>query len=215
MTTKDAAAKTPRSPDAEERLLKAARKLFFEHGYESVSTEMLAAEAAMSKSTMYKLFSDKSELFRAMIIRESKRFQRRIEDVPADPEEIRNAIRGFGAALLELLEEPVIWRFEQIMIGQAERHPDIAALFYREAHLSARDNLAEMIAAAQREGLTDNRGDPARLADRLICLWKGDVHDRRQLGVACTGYGDLCAHVEEVMDIILRPNAETPPPENP
>lgn len=197
--------RTPRSPDAKERLVIAARKLFFRYGYEDVSTEMLAAEAGMSKTTMYKLFPHKSDIFSAVIAYESRRFRRPIDEMPSDRAGLKSAIHEFGFRLLELLADPEISRFEQLMIGQAHEHKAIAGRFYREAHAASYENLGQMIAVAQENGLTANRTDPQRLAMHLITLWKGDVHVHRQLGLRTEGYGDLAGHVDQCMDLVLGP----------
>ncbi|WP_029003604.1 TetR/AcrR family transcriptional regulator [Azorhizobium doebereinerae] len=56
--------------DADRRagILKAALRLFQAEGYAGTTTEMVAAEARISKQTLYRLFPSKAELFRALVI---------------------------------------------------------------------------------------------------------------------------------------------------
>ena len=122
--------RTPRSADSAERLLSAARDLFYANGVDAVSTDQLASAASMSKSTMYKLFPDKSAIFRAVIKREVLVFRRYFESVDSENASIRETISEFGCGLVNLLQDPKVNRFEQLMIGQAVEHPEIARTFF-------------------------------------------------------------------------------------
>ena len=120
---------TDKKQRPQQRLLAAARKLFFAHGYQGVSTDMLAREAGISKSTLYKLYADKPALFAAVINAESERFHVDETYLPEDRETCRSALIDFGLKLLELLSDPDIIRFEQLMLSQARDHPQTAELF--------------------------------------------------------------------------------------
>lgn len=49
-------------PDAQGRLLSAALELFAEHGYEATTTAQIAERAGLTKTTLFRLFSDKREI---------------------------------------------------------------------------------------------------------------------------------------------------------
>ncbi|GGF77933.1 TetR family transcriptional regulator [Azorhizobium oxalatiphilum] len=48
-------------------VLQVARTLFEEQGFAGTTTDMVAARARMSKQTLYRLFRNKAELFRALV----------------------------------------------------------------------------------------------------------------------------------------------------
>ena len=52
----------PRSPEADDAIFFAAKKLFFLNAYDDVSMQMIADEASVSKATLYRRWSKKSEL---------------------------------------------------------------------------------------------------------------------------------------------------------
>lgn len=52
----------PRSPDAGPALMAAARRLVGEHGYEAVTIGMIAADAGVSRQTLYRRWPSKAEL---------------------------------------------------------------------------------------------------------------------------------------------------------
>lgn len=58
----------PRSQAANESILLAAQQLFFQHPYSEVTMEMLAQKACVSKATLYRRWSNKSELAIALMI---------------------------------------------------------------------------------------------------------------------------------------------------
>jgi len=49
-------------PDAQGRLLRAALDLFAERGYEATTTAQIAERAGLTKTTLFRLFSDKREI---------------------------------------------------------------------------------------------------------------------------------------------------------
>src|SRR5215470_12735704 len=53
---------------ANRRIVSAARRYFFSHGFRSVTMDDLAAELGMSKKTLYASFASKTELLRATLL---------------------------------------------------------------------------------------------------------------------------------------------------
>ena len=62
------AAGRPRSESAGQAILKATRKLVVRHGYEAVTTQMIAAAARTGKQTIYRRWSSKAELVLAAFV---------------------------------------------------------------------------------------------------------------------------------------------------
>ena len=51
-------------------ILKSARELFFEHGFDGASADMIAEQARISKRTLYARFGSKARVFEAVILDE-------------------------------------------------------------------------------------------------------------------------------------------------
>src|SRR4029079_4603809 len=68
---------TLRSPNARERLLSAARSLFYCQGVHATGVERIAEQARVSKRTMYQQFSGKTDLV--------EQYLRRIDDTGGIP----------------------------------------------------------------------------------------------------------------------------------
>ncbi|HEY6478067.1 MAG TPA: helix-turn-helix domain-containing protein, partial [Polyangia bacterium] len=58
-------AETGRSARKRQAIMEAATTLFLRDGYRNTSMDQVAADAAVSKQTVYKQFADKEQLFRA------------------------------------------------------------------------------------------------------------------------------------------------------
>ena len=57
----------PRDPERVRRILEAAQRHFNEHGLERASVDAIAAEAGVSKMTVYSNFGSKEGLFQAVV----------------------------------------------------------------------------------------------------------------------------------------------------
>ena len=77
------------------KVLAAARRLFSEHGYEGATIRDIAAAAGMSTGAVFANFSDKSDLFREIML----------SDIAALLEQMREASarsKGVAAAVLKI-----------------------------------------------------------------------------------------------------------------
>jgi AcrR family transcriptional regulator len=61
-------------------ILKAARKLFFEKGFKSVTVDKIAADAELSKGAIYLYFESKEEIYVQILIADNNDFHGRIID---------------------------------------------------------------------------------------------------------------------------------------
>jgi AcrR family transcriptional regulator len=62
-------------------ILKAARKLFFEKGFKSVTVDSIAAKAELSKGSIYLYFESKEEIYVEILIANNIEFHKTIADI--------------------------------------------------------------------------------------------------------------------------------------
>ncbi len=180
------------APDAppRDRLLSAARELFFQHGFASVSTDALAKAAAVSKATLYKHFPGMEALLRAVVEREVDGFEQGIPVTVGTSEEFCSALVQYGTNLLDFLNQPDIIRFAQLMFEEARGNIGLAGDFYDSAYGRTQADLAQLI----QQGL--DRGDlrsglpAADLAEQLLGLWEGFGFVRALLGLTQEPFPD-------------------------
>jgi AcrR family transcriptional regulator len=132
--------------DQADKILRAASRLFGTQRFHEVRMEDIAAEAAVGKGTLYRYFADKEELYRAMLVRSSDRFIRRMEGIVSGADSARARLETLvGAVIEEFDAEPhlldLIQRAEVLAAaGEAfpwqesrERMPQLVRRLFDEA----------------------------------------------------------------------------------
>lgn len=88
----------PRSEAAQQAILSAARDLLLQHGYADVTVEAIAAQAGVSKATIYRWWPGKAAVVLEAFLAASGPCLRRPDtDCPAA--DLRGQLRGLAAAL--------------------------------------------------------------------------------------------------------------------
>jgi TetR/AcrR family transcriptional regulator, mexJK operon transcriptional repressor len=168
-----------RSVRKRESILEAATELFLTQEYAGTSMEDIAAEAAVSKQTVYKHFSDKETLFREVALgsvgQVGAAFQAEVA-ATAEASNVPLALRELARSYLNAVMNPVLLRRRQLVLREAGRFPDLARKYHEggprrtiEVLATAFDRLSE-----RRELLVD---DPLRAATQFAFLVVGEPLD--------------------------------------
>jgi TetR/AcrR family transcriptional regulator, mexJK operon transcriptional repressor len=189
-------------------ILAAAKRLFVSRGFESTSMDAVAAEAGVSKLTVYNHFTDKESLFFAAVEAacEAQLPHAVFEPAPASARraDIRSRLLAIATGFRALITSPEAIAVHRMMAAEARSSGQLGQLFYeagpkrtlRDFELFLRD------AMAHREL---HIADPARAADHFFCMVKGVDH----MGCLC-GWTvgmtkrESALHLESVVDLFLR-----------
>jgi AcrR family transcriptional regulator len=119
--------------DKPEQILQGAMQVFLKHGYADTSMDRVAAEAGVSKHTIYSHFQNKEGLFKALIERLVLRhFHSEFGcELPLQEEPIR-VLRRLAGVVLGRMDDPEYIAFVRLMIAESERFPDLAQLYVRD-----------------------------------------------------------------------------------
>lgn len=114
-----------------EQILQGATRVFLQHGYAGTSMDRVAAEAGVSKQTIYSHFQDKEGLFTALIERVTTR-QLKLEfgSEPFQGEPailLRRIAQGY---LTKMVDQEFIDLF-RVVVAESARFPELAQLFTR------------------------------------------------------------------------------------
>jgi AcrR family transcriptional regulator len=119
-----------------EQILGGAMAVFLAAGYAGTSMDRVAAQAGVSKHTIYNHFKDKEGLFNALIERlVLRRFHIEFGDsgceLPLDslPEQV---LHRLASILLKLREDPEYIAFFRLLIAESDRFPELAQLYYQK-----------------------------------------------------------------------------------
>lgn len=123
---------SPRSK--RKQIVKAAIKVFLEQGYAATTLQRVAEEARVIRATIYSHFSDKNELFKAIIEELTvnqlgEDFHQRI--AASSPREFVYLMRDFVQSRKQNKEYLALLR---IVIGESERFPDLARLYFKTVY---------------------------------------------------------------------------------
>lgn len=157
-----------------DKILAAAKAVFLEHGYSATSMDMVAQAARVSKTTLYTRFPSKETLFSATIGAECERRGMRFH-----PEEfaglgIEESLVRIGRRFVDLIWSEDALRVYQLVVGDANRFPEVARLYYAAGPTRAQASLAAFMECAQAQGALP-RGD-SLFAARLLLSMLQSVH---------------------------------------
>jgi AcrR family transcriptional regulator len=168
----------PRDPERLRRIVEAAHSHFNAHGLERASVDAIAADAGVSKMTIYSHFSSKVGLFEAVIRDRTDQVIAGLAGVEAlDPTQPRKALLAIGEQFLTLArEEGVLGQF-RTLYGAAGAQRDACLAFYRQGPDRLIVDLAAYLRRADAAGTLSIR-HPRQAADLFLAMFLGDGHIR-------------------------------------
>jgi len=206
-STKKRAVGPGRPKDLEKRaaILDAAKRMFPVHGLDGVSMDAIAAEAGVSKLTVYSHFSDKDTLFReAVKARCEEQLPHAFFQWAAGTMAIRDRLLTIARAFHALVTNDETVTMYRMMAAQAPANSKLAALFFEAGPQRILSEFEAMLKQANVAGSL--RVDDAReAAGHFFCLVKGLCHMRMLIGI-CEAPDDeqAEAHIDKVVDLFLR-----------
>jgi TetR/AcrR family transcriptional regulator, mexJK operon transcriptional repressor len=145
-----------RSARKRQAILEAARALFLANGYGGTSMDDVAARAAVSKQTVYKHFADKERLFTAIItgdIQETEGLTQSLVDALPQTRDLERDLREFARRHVADVMQPHLVRMRRILIGEADRFPELAAAWYARGPERAHATFAAWFTGLAERGL--------------------------------------------------------------
>ncbi len=147
-----------RGPSAGKRraVLDAARTLFLERGFAGTSMDDVASAAGVSKQTVYAHFSDKHRLFIELIETDVGQL-----DVAQHPlvtgmpgtDHVQRDLRDYARFHLSVVMQPHLLRMRRMLIGEAERFPQLARAWFANGPEQSVALFASWFTALDRRGL--------------------------------------------------------------
>ncbi len=161
-------------------ILSAGRELFLGNGYQGTSVDAIAASAAVSKQTVYKHFGDKHELLLA-IVNDTldstvSAFVERAS-ILAETTDLEPDLTAFAADYLRAVLQEHVVQLRRLVVGEANRLPELAALYYERAPARMLSAFADCFARLGRRGLLDVP-EPATAAEHFAFLVVGRCIDQ-------------------------------------
>ncbi|CAM4399090.1 TetR family transcriptional regulator [Bordetella tumbae] len=190
----------------QEQVIHAARDLFLQHGFEGATMNMIAAQAEVSKATLYAYYPTKEQVFVAVIQREVTTLRATIMSTSEDESRpIRDKLLEIGNTVICAATMPDHVFFFRAIIAATLRFPELGRIINQDFRAPLRDSVAQMLLQASQKGEL-SCPDPQFAAQTFLSIVRGDV--------AMTALFDASAarelqagvheHVRESVEVFLR-----------
>jgi len=179
-------------------MVAASWRLFLARGVEAVTVDVIAAEAGVSKGTLYAYFPDKRALFQEGVRREMAAIEaaQAIGVEAQGNATLEQALTMFGTGILMFLTSASAVDFYSSLAGELRRDPDLARMFYKAGPGRTLANLTVILSSPLAADL--DIADPRRAAEHLFGLWQGMANYRLSLGIDTAALvADIPARVAE------------------
>lgn len=201
----------PRITRSREIILAAALEHFLADGYVGTSVDAIAETAGVSKRTVYNIYDGKEALFRAVLqeaIDTAEAFARTSGDMAAqvgDSDDLAEDLRELAMRQATAVLGGGIVRLRRLLIGEAERFPELASEYYARAPGRVMGALAELFAAFDAHGLLEV-DDAQVAAEHFSFLVMGALLDRAHFMSAADGpaHDDVTARARAGAGAFLR-----------
>jgi TetR/AcrR family transcriptional regulator, mexJK operon transcriptional repressor len=176
-----------RSARKRRAIMKAATALFLRDGYRNTSMDQVAADAAVSKQTVYKHFADKEQLFREIVLGVTANAEAIITDLTSvlrineidSAADLRTVLTDLARRYIDGVLQPNVLALRRLIIAEAERFPDLARTYFDQAPSRGIDVIADALRTYEERGLLD-LGDARLAAAQFAYLVLGIPQDRAQ-----------------------------------
>lgn len=132
--------------------------------------EAIATSIGMSKRTIYARYADKTELFRAAVLRAIERFtvpRAALEAVVVD--DLEQALKAIARLRIANVATPNAIRLQRILTAQSHRFPDLFDMAFEQGTGPAIDVLEDLFVEARARGEIV-AGDSRRTAVAFLSL---------------------------------------------
>ncbi|HEV8695383.1 MAG TPA: TetR/AcrR family transcriptional regulator [Lysobacter sp.] len=193
-------------------ILDAAKRMFTAHGFERVSMDQIAAEAGVSKLTVYSHFGDKETLFSAAISAKCEE-QMAMGLFAVDPAmSLREQLLGIGRAFVALINSEEALAIHRVVTTQPPP-AKLGQLFWDAGPRRVQEAFETFLRDEMAAGALEIP-DVHRAASQFFCLLKGEMHMLLLCGcVQGIEEAEVEAHVQATVDLFLRAyqSTEAPP----
>ncbi len=155
-----------RSSEKRAAIVRAATACFLEGGYLGTSVGEIAAQAGVSKQTVYEHFGGKEQLFGEIVVRTidevGQPFFDRIVEFEEESGDLAAWLDALAQELVGVVKERRLLELRRLVIGEIARFPKLGRIYYQRGPERTIEALATRFARLGEKGLL--RVDDPRLA---------------------------------------------------
>jgi TetR/AcrR family transcriptional regulator, mexJK operon transcriptional repressor len=192
-----------------ELILDAAERVFFAQGFSAATIERIAADAGVSKVTVYGHFGDKETLFEAVVMRETAQIKAAVAQLVTSQSSLEQSLINLGEVFIGFVLSPRIIDFDRLIVAEAVKNPALAKRFMTAGpHQIAR--LVETIIAKGVQSGELRVANLPKAAEDMAGLWLGMCKMEAQMGLLPEmSSAAISARVRHGVAIFLRAHRST------
>jgi TetR/AcrR family transcriptional regulator, mexJK operon transcriptional repressor len=164
----------PRARAKRDQILAGARRVFLRNGFAAASTDAIAAEAKVSKRTLYVYYPSKEELF-AGVMREltienpqTRALESMEEMTPGSEEELRRDLLELANKIVATMMQPGYLALLRTTIADTHRFPQLGGLFRATVPERAMRSFAVFIERSRERGVVGSGVDGETAARMFV-----------------------------------------------
>ncbi|HEX5841984.1 MAG TPA: TetR/AcrR family transcriptional regulator [Pseudomonas sp.] len=185
-------------------ILEAAKTLFLRNGYDGSSMDAIAAEAGVSKLTVYSHFTDKETLFAAAVKSKCEEQLPELLFELSDDAPIEQALLNIGRSFHGLINSCESVALHRMMVNLAAQDSKLSKMFYDAGPQRLLEEMQHLLTQANAAGKL-RIANPAGAADQFFCLIKGGANFRLLIGCGEALVGEAAEqHVQETVQMFIR-----------
>ena len=184
-------------------ILEAAKRMFTVHGFDGVSMDQIAAEAGVSKLTVYSHFGDKETLFAAAV--KSHCEQGLPDTLFADRPDVplRERLLEIARAFFAMVSAPAAIAGHRILCSPQIANSQLPQMFWEAGPKQVQAAFAELLVRRVDAGELDVP-DPALASAQFFALLKGEPHAKLVFGCCAVPPEAIEPHLTASVDMFLR-----------
>ena len=193
----------PKDPAKGAAILEAAKRMFTLHGFDRVSMDQIAAEAGVSKLTVYSHYGDKEALF-AQAVKSHCEHGLPMALFEASPNvPLRERLLEIARAFFAMVSAPEAVAGHRIMCSPQLAESALPQLFWEAGPQRVQDAFSGLLQRRVDAGEL-KIADVPRAASQFFTLLKGEPHARLVLGCDDDCQEAREAHLAASVDMFLR-----------
>jgi len=193
----------PKDLSKRNAILEAAKRLFLIEGYDGVSMDQIAAEAGVSKLTVYSHFGDKETLFAAAVRAHCEQHLPALLFAPEPGTPLRERLLAIAQAFFEMASAPEAIRIHRLLCTPQLAQSPLTRLFWDVGPHRLHEEFAGLLRSRAEAGELE-LADADTAARQFFAVLKGEPYALLMLGYPLPGKAETRAHLEASVDMFLR-----------
>lgn len=194
----------PKDPAKRTAILEAAKTLFMRNGYDGSSMDAIAAEAGVSKLTVYSHFTDKETLFSFAVKSKCEQQVPELLFELADGVPIDSVLFNIGRSFHQLVNSDESIELHRVLIARGAQDQKLSQMFFDAGPQRLINGMAQLLSKANAAGLLKIT-KPLSAADQFFSLVKGGCNFRLLIGCAVPETdSEIDSNVRDAVELFIR-----------